>query len=108
MNYHGLIPESVHQLTSITTKRSKSFSTEYGQFSYKHTKKELFAIGLISEETKVGNLIIANKEKALCDKIYFTKNTIITSKDMMLEFIEDDLRIDIDDIENFDLKIISV
>jgi predicted transcriptional regulator of viral defense system len=105
--YHGLIPESVHELTSITTKRNKSFNTNYGHFSYRHTKKELFPIGLVSIETKIGNFIIASKEKALCDKIYFTNNFTISSKNMMLEFIEEDLRIDIDDLENFDIKIVS-
>ena len=106
LHFHGLIPESVHEVTSITTKRNKSFDTRYGSFSYRHTKKGLFAIGLILEETKVGNFIIASKEKALCDKVYFTSNAIISSKEMMLEFIEDDIRIDIEDLEDFDLKIV--
>ncbi len=105
--FHDLIPESVHEVTCITTKRNKSFDTKYGTFSYKHIKKELFAIGVIFEETKVGSFIIASKEKALCDKIYFTSNATINSKDMMLEFIEDDLRIDIEDLKDFDLKIVS-
>lgn len=107
LSFHGLIPESVHEVTCITTKRNKSFNNKYGTFSYKHIKKELFAIGLIFEKTKVGNFIIASKEKALCDKIYFTSNAAISSKETMLEFIEDDLRIDIEDLEYFDLNIVK-
>jgi hypothetical protein len=105
--YHGLIPESVHELTCITTKRNKEFINHYGVFSYRHIKKELFNLGLKSIETKIGNFIIANKEKALCDKIFFAKNATITSKVMMQEFIEEDLRIDIDDLVDFDINIIS-
>ncbi|MBD3750847.1 MAG: hypothetical protein IE931_15420 [Sphingobacteriales bacterium] len=44
--FHGLIPESVYEITSITTKRSKSFETHYGVFSYVQIKKELFNIGM--------------------------------------------------------------
>ncbi|WP_457748767.1 type IV toxin-antitoxin system AbiEi family antitoxin domain-containing protein, partial [Sulfurimonas sp.] len=32
--YHGLIPESVHEIQSATTKRSKSYNTPFGVFSY--------------------------------------------------------------------------
>ncbi len=104
--YHGLIPESVHEVTGVTTKRSKTYSTNYGLFSYKHTQKELFPIGLVLEEAKAGNFIIASKEKALCDKIYFTNNVTISSQKMMFEFIEEDLRIDTEELESFDIEIV--
>lgn len=107
LSYHGLIPESVHEVTGVTTKRSKSYSTRYGLFSYKHTKKELFPIGLILEEAEAGNFIIASKEKALCDKIYFTNNVTISSQKKMFEFIGEDLRIDIEELESFDVEIVS-
>jgi len=106
LSYHGLIPESVHEVTGVTTKRSKIYSTKYGLFTYKHTQKELFPIGLVLEEAKDGNFIIASKEKALCDKIYFTKNVTISSQKMMFEFIEEDLRIDTEELESFDIEIV--
>jgi hypothetical protein len=103
--FHGLIPESVHEITSITTKRSKSFETPYGVFSYAQIKKEIFNIGLEIKTSKSGNFIIASKEKALCDKVYFTKDIDLRSQKAMMEFLEDDLRIDIDELENCDIKI---
>lgn len=103
--FHGLIPESVHEITSITTKRSKSFETHYGVFSYVQIKKELFNIGLEIKTSKSGNFIIASKEKALCDKVYFTKDIDLRSQKAMREFLEDDLRIDMDELENCDIKI---
>lgn len=103
--FHGLIPESVHEITSITTKRSKSFETHYGVFSYVLIKKELFNIGLEIKTSKSGNFIIASKEKALCDKVYFTKDIDLRSQKAMREFLEDDLRIDMDELENCDIKI---
>ncbi|PUE63800.1 type IV toxin-antitoxin system AbiEi family antitoxin domain-containing protein [Arcobacter caeni] len=103
--FHGLIPESVFDVTSATTKRSKSFNTDVGFFSFKEISKELYQIGLKIESTKNGNFIIATKEKALCDKVYYTKNIQITSKKSMIEFLQDDLRIDMDELENCDMNI---
>jgi len=105
--YHGLIPESVFDVTSATTKRSKLFKTHSGTFSFTHVKKELFSIGLIIESTKNGNFMIASKEKALCDKVYYTKDIQIISKKSMISFLIDDLRIDVDELEDYDMNIFT-
>jgi predicted transcriptional regulator of viral defense system len=104
--YHGLIPETVHEVTAVTTKRSKVFKTDFGIFSYKQIKEELYALGVNIESSKEGNFLIASKEKALCDKVYFIKNIKITSKQKMYEFLENDLRIDTDELKDFNVEII--
>jgi len=98
--FYGLIPESVYDVTSATTKRSKNFTTDVGTFSFRQVKKELYPIGLKIESAKNGNFIIASKEKALSDKIYYTKDIQITSKKAMKEFLEVDLRVDFDELED--------
>ncbi|MEA3370006.1 MAG: hypothetical protein U9Q40_01555 [Campylobacterota bacterium] len=103
--YYGLIPESVFDVTSATTKRSKSFKTNSGIFSFIHVKKELFSLGLAIESTKNGNFLIATKEKALCDKVYYTKDIQITSKKSMISFLVDDLRVDIEELEDCDMSL---
>lgn len=103
--FYGLIPESVYDVTSATTKRSKNFKTTAGLYSFRQIKKELYPIGLKIESTKNGNFIIASKEKALCDKVYYTKDVQITSKKGMLEFLENDLRIDMEELKDCDIKI---
>jgi len=103
--FYGLIPESVYDVTSATTKRSKKFTTHIGTFSFKQVKKELYPIGLKIEFLKSGNFIIASKEKALCDKIYYTKDIKINSKKAMIEFLEDDLRVDFDELTDCDIDI---
>lgn len=105
--FYGLIPEAVHTITAVTTKRSKKFDTEFGIFSYQQIKKELFAIGIKIENFKNGNFMIAGKEKAICDKIYFTKDIKIVSKQAMVDFLENDLRIDLDELTDFNTEIIS-
>jgi len=107
LSYYNLIPERVEEISSVTTKRSKAFSTEYGVYSYTHMKKELFTIGINILSSKQGNFMIASKEKALCDKIYALKGVKIRSKKAMREFLLDDLRIDFDEIDSFDLELIK-
>jgi len=107
LSYYGLIPETVHEITAITTKRTKVFKTDFGVFSYKQIKKELFALGIKTENSQNGNFMIAGKEKALCDKIYFTKGVKLTSKKTMTDFLENDLRIDTDNLSDFNIEIIS-
>jgi predicted transcriptional regulator of viral defense system len=107
LSYYGLIPEAVHEITAVTTKRSKLYETDYGIFSYKHIKNELFDLGLNLKSTPKGNFLIALKEKALCDKIFLTRDIQLTSKQMMLEFLLDDLRIDTEIFNALNIKIVS-
>jgi predicted transcriptional regulator of viral defense system len=105
--YYGLIPETVHEVTAVTIKRSKVFKTDFGIFSYKQIKEELYVLGVNIESSKEGNFLIASKEKALCDKVYFIKDIKITSKQKMYEFLENDLRIDTDELIDFNFEIFS-
>lgn len=107
LSFYGLIPESVYEVTSATTKRSKTFKTDYGVFSYRQINKNLFQIGIEIQTSKSGNFLIASKEKALCDKIYLTKDIKIRTKDAMIEFLENDLRIDLDELIDFNMEIIK-
>ena len=72
-------------------KGQKKFTTGIGTFSFKQVKKELYPLGLKIESLKHGNFIIASKEKALCDKIYYTKDIKINSKKVkfLLQVMED-------------------
>jgi len=105
--YYGLIPEAVHEVTAVTTKRSKKFNTDFGIFSYKQIKKELFNIGLKIETSAKGSFLIAGKAKAICDKVYFTKEISLTSKQTIIEFLADDIRMDIDDLTGINMEVIE-
>lgn len=68
--HHGLIPESVPVVTSVTTRRPGRFETPLGVFDYRHLqadllnryRRELVAVGQ--------EALIATPEKALADLIY--------------------------------------
>ena len=105
--YHGLTPESVTEVTSATTKRSKTFKTPLGLFSYRHIDKALFALGVEIVSSKQGNFMIATPAKALCDKVFMTRGVKIGSKKAMMVFLEDDLRVDMDELVGIDLEIVK-
>ena len=105
--YYGMIPESVYEVTSATVLRSKEFKTDFGVFTYKHMDNKIYPIGINILSSNSGNFMIASKEKALCDKILSVRNLKAATKKAMIEFIEDDLRIDIDELKELDINLIQ-
>lgn len=105
--FYGLIPERVYEVTSMTTKLLKEYETPFGRYSYIKSSKCLYSIGISSVQNSDGStFMIATKEKALCDKLVYTKNLQITSLHGLEEYLVDDLRFDMDALEKFDLEII--
>ena len=68
--YYNLIPEMVYTITSATTKPTRLFDVSGKVFSYQSIKKEAFTGYSLN---KIGDKIflIAEKEKALVDYLYF-------------------------------------
>lgn len=67
--YHGLIPEHVPVVTSMTTLRPGYRETPLGHFEYHHVKPEYFyGYDLIEVEEKQ-TALVANPEKALLDLV---------------------------------------
>jgi predicted transcriptional regulator of viral defense system len=68
-SYYGLIPESVYGITSATTRKTSSFKTPLGEFSYRRIKPSLmFGYRLVDYQGQ--NFKIAEIEKALLDYFY--------------------------------------
>ena len=68
--WYGLIPESVVQITSVTSLKTASFSNAFGEYSYKSVKKELM-FGYVRRPIADGRTIpYATQEKALLDLLY--------------------------------------
>jgi len=108
LSFYGLIPERVYEVTSVTTKMAKSYDTPLGRFTYIKSSLKLYNIGVSIEVNSDGtSYMIATAEKALCDKLAFTKNLGISSQKAMKAYIEEDLRIDLDELKAFDLSIIK-
>ncbi|MFC1582651.1 hypothetical protein ACFL4W_03850 [Planctomycetota bacterium] len=70
MGRYGLIPEEPTVVTSITTKKTKTFTNPLGRFEYRSVKKSLFA-GYRMERIMDQNVFMAVPEKALVDYFYY-------------------------------------
>ena len=108
LSFYGLIPERVHTVCSMTTKRSSSFINPLGNFDYITVPAAYFAIG-IRQEIVNNNYayLIATPEKALCDMIVETKGLKLQSIKAIQNYLEEDLRIDLSVIEHYDIDIIN-
>lgn len=71
LGYYSMIPEAVFEVRSISTRKTQTFLTEYGQFAFRNIKPSAFfgyQILRIGEEP----LLIAEPEKALLDLCYLS------------------------------------
>ncbi len=70
LSYHGVIPETVYEITSVTTKSTRRFETVGKIYSYRRIKKSAFA-GYLLEKQRGFTFRIADAEKAFVDALYY-------------------------------------
>lgn len=69
LSYHGVIPEMVYEITSVTTKAPRRFETLGKVYSYRKIKIAAYT-GYIIEKQKGFSFRIADPEKAFVDTNY--------------------------------------
>lgn len=108
LSYYGLIPEMVFGITSVTIKNTKSFSTPAGIFSYVQQHPPYYSFGIRQLElSDTQYAMIASPEKAICDKIIVTSGAILRSKKDVLDYLTENLRIDLVMLRTLDNGLIS-
>lgn len=108
LSYYGLIPEAVHEITSMTTRRAKTYDTPLGRFSYARSPLSVYPLGIVSTRNEAGHyFLMASPEKALCDKLLLTPNLAIHSPSGMLGYLEQDLRLDLNETTTFDRQLLQ-
>ncbi len=70
LSYYGIIPEAVVQITSVTTMKTAAFTNEFGDYSYKSIKEDLFFGYDLKQFDGSKGLLIATPEKAILDLLY--------------------------------------
>ena len=94
LSYHGVIPESVPVVTSVTTSRPGQFDTPVGLFSYRHLKRDLFW-GYREVDLEAGQkAFVATAEKALLDLYYLTAGVLDSSFVRELRLAPDSLDVE--------------
>jgi hypothetical protein len=107
LSYWGLIPERVYEISSVTTKTSKTYETAIGRFSYQHLMTPYYSFGIKSIQlTEMQTAMVASPEKALCDKIILTSGVLLRSIPQALDFLLEDMRLDEDLLRGFDIATI--
>lgn len=105
LSYHGLIPERVYTITSVTTKATRKYITPLGTFTYIKLPLPFYSYGIRSMEiAPQQRIMIASPEKAILDKIITTAGVEFRSKVSVLSYMENDFRLDIDSLTKLDLK----
>jgi hypothetical protein len=105
LSFHGLIPEQVYEITSVTTKATRKFTTPHGLYSYTRLPLPYYSYGIRSTEAGIQQrFLIASPEKALFDKIITTAGVELRSRRSVLSYLENDLRIDVDGLKNLDIQ----
>lgn len=108
LSYYGLIPERVYEITSATMRMKKEFQTPIGRFSYKVVPLQAYALGVDWNYDKThGGKLIATAEKALCDKIKSDRGIGRLSQAKLENYLEYDLRIDMDLLFSLDTALIE-
>lgn len=103
--YHGLIPERVETITSVTPKRDKVFSTPIGRFTYKYLASSKYPHGIEQHWVDQHHpILIASPEKALCDYIVLGSVPTFVTVSEAKDFLRQDLRIDQENWSRFELK----
>jgi len=91
LSLHGLIPEAVYSVTSVTSRKTNRFKTNIGNFTYRHIKPELM-FGYELREYEKHSCMVAEIEKALLDYFYLNPR-VKESKDF------EGLRLNVDEFK---------
>ena len=109
MSYWNMIPERAYEISSVTIKTSKLYKTPIGRFSYQQLKTPYYSYGIKNiEYSPKQTILIASREKALCDKIVLTPQINLRSIKQTQEFLMEDLRIDSEVLSKLDTKVMEL
>jgi predicted transcriptional regulator of viral defense system len=71
--HHGLIPEHVPTVTSVTTGRPETLDTSLGRFVFRHVSKRLFRGYDLVRFGGAETAFVASAEKAVLDTVHLSK-----------------------------------
>lgn len=105
LSYHGLIPERVYEIASMTTQAPRKFNTPLGTFTYTRLPLPYYAFGIRSEKLADDQYaMVASPEKALFDKIITTSGLLLRSRKAANEFLLENMRMDEDALRQLNAK----
>ncbi|MCL5965796.1 MAG: hypothetical protein M1550_01010 [Deltaproteobacteria bacterium] len=105
---HGLIPERVETVTSVTCGRSRAFDTPVGRFTYRMISMEALPIGVDRVETGDGRaFLIATPEKALADVLVADRRGSIASRRELASYLDESWRVEMGRLKGLDRNLLE-
>lgn len=106
LSFYGMIPERTTTITSITSKRDKTFQTPIGAFTYRYLTLRKYVVGIeLFNANEKSPFLIASPEKALCDHIHLTDKKIKLARTIDVKYyLLNDLRVTEDALNQLRLK----
>lgn len=101
LSWHGLIPEKVFTITSVSSGRSRVFETPAGRYSYSQQSSRRLSHGFSLQKTSSGNWLLADPLKSLADKICADRSFNPGLLSSFSSYLFDDLRIDENDLAGY-------
>ncbi len=104
LSYHGLIPEAVYQVASVTLKRTCQFETPTGVFTFSRVPVNSGSAGVTCVKLDpLSWAFAATPLRAIADKIYLTRG--ITWRKDGIDYLLDSLRIEEGDLRQVSFKL---
>ena len=101
--HHGLIPEAVFQVASVTPKRSRAYRTHLGTFTYHRVPTNYSRAGVAVTKLGEGSwAFVAGPLRAIADLVYLRRE--ISWKVDGVGFLIDSMRIELDDLRELPLS----
>jgi hypothetical protein len=99
LSYHGLIPEAVYQVSSVTSFRSRSFRTPVGVFTFSRVPASRPRAGVRATQIQAKNWVfIATPLRAIADSVYLDNQ--VSWERNGLSFLTESLRIELENLEH--------
>ncbi len=104
LSHHGLIPEQVTSVTSVTRGKARRFQTPFGLFTYRPIPTLPYALGFTQDQSGPDTFLIASPEKALADFVWADRRFRPSAPAEYAAYLHDDIRIEPERLAKLDLK----
>jgi len=98
LQFYNLTTEVIYNITSVTPKVTRNYTTKAGSFTYHSIKEKLFS-GFSLMQGETFDFFIASPAKALFDLLYFRTYQFRGIRPEDIEKLVEELRIDIDEMD---------
>lgn len=105
LSYYGMIPESVETVTSVTSGKSRIFTTPIGRFTYWSIPAAAYRIGCdLAPLDNSRSFLIASREKALADFIRHDHSPALSKTNDFQSYLFEHHRMDPGELSRMNLK----